>query len=60
MIKFIKYTKIRKIIKEGSPEQEYNIEYFGINNNLESLIDTTHIYLEKTNEQYKNLINNPV
>ena len=60
MIKFIKYTKIRKIINEGSPEQEYNIEYFGINNNLESLIDTTRIYLEKTNEKYKNLINNPV
>jgi len=60
MIKFIKYTKLRKIIKEGSPDQEYNINYFGINNNLETLLDTTRICLEINNEIYKNLINNPV
>ena len=60
MIKFIKYTKIRKIIKEGSPDQEYNINYFGINNNLETLLYTTRTCLEINNEIYKNLINNPV
>jgi len=60
MIKFIKYTKIRKIIKEGSPDQEYNINYFGINNNLEALLVTTQTCLENNNELYKNLINNPV
>ena len=60
MIKFIKYTKIRKIINEGSPDQEYNINYFGINNNLEALLVTTQTCLENNNELYKNLINNPV
>ena len=60
MIDFIKYTKIRAIINEGSPNQSYNIEYFGIQNNLEELINTTKHYLDIINQQYIKLINNPV
>lgn len=60
MIDFIKYTKIRAIINEGSPNQLYNIEYFGIRNNLEELVNTTKHYLDIINQQYIKLINNPV
>ena len=38
IIKFMKYAKVREIIHEGSPYREYNIEYFGVENNLQDLI----------------------
>ena len=60
IIKFMKYAKVREIIQEGSPEREYNIEYFGVENNLRKLIVVIKEILDKQNEKYKQLINNPI
>ena len=56
----MKYAKVREIIQEGSPEREYNIEYFGVENNLRKLIVVIKDILDKQNEKYKQLINNPI
>ena len=60
IIKFIKYAKIRDIIHEGSPIQEYNIEYFGVENNVKSLINLFKQELNIKNKKYSELIYNPV
>ena len=60
MIKFIKYAKVREIIEEGSPNREYNIEYFGVENNIDKFIAETKKILLTLNENYTKLINNPV
>lgn len=60
LINFIKYAKIREIINEGSPESEYNIEYFGVENNLDKVIVEIKQVLDKINEKYTNLIKNPL
>jgi hypothetical protein len=60
IIKFIKYAKIRDIIHEGSPIQEYNIEYFGVENNVKSLINLFKQELDIKNKKYSELIYNPV
>jgi len=60
IIKFIKYAKIREIIHEGSPDREYNIEYFGVDNNIDKFIIETKKILTKLNEKYTELLNNPV
>jgi hypothetical protein len=60
IIKFIKYAKIREIIHEGSPTQEYNIEYFGVENNVKKLIDLFKHELYIKNKRYSELIHNPV
>jgi len=39
LINFIKYCKIRPIIHDGSIEKKYNIEYLGIKNNIEKMIE---------------------
>ena len=56
----MKYAKVREIIHEGSPEREYNIEYFGVENNLDVFISTIKSILDELNEKYAKLINNPV
>ena len=60
IIKFIKYAKIRDIIHEGSPIQEYNIEYFGVENNVNLLINLFKQELDIKNKLYSELISNPV
>jgi hypothetical protein len=60
IIKFLKYAKIREIIHEGSPEREYNIEYFGVENNIEKFIYEIKTILKKLNDKYSNLLNNPI
>ena len=60
IIKFIKYSKIREIIHEGSPTQEYNIEYFGVENNVKNLIYLFKQELDIKNKRYSELIHNPV
>lgn len=60
VIKFIKYAKVREIIHEGSPEREYNIEYFGVENNLDVFIFEIKKILTKINNQYEYLVNNPI
>ena len=60
IIKFIKYAKIRDIIHEGSPIQEYNIEYFGVKNNVNLLINLFKQELDIKNKLYSELISNPV
>ena len=60
LIQFLKYIKIRKIINEGSVHQTYNIKYFGLDNNLDKLIQTTQIHLKKLKNYYSLLINNPI
>ena len=60
IIKFMKYAELREIIQEGSPNREYNIEYFGVENNLKCLISIIKEILEELNEKYKELVNNPI
>lgn len=60
IVKFMKYAKVREIIQEGSPEREYNIKYFGVENNLKTLIVIIKEILDKLNEKYTELVNNPV
>tara|TARA_B110001469_G_scaffold112693_1_gene115636 strand:- start:1166 stop:2071 length:906 start_codon:yes stop_codon:yes gene_type:complete len=60
IIKFIKYAKIRDIIHEGNPEQEYNIEYFGVENNVKHIIYLFKQELDIKNKRYSDLILNPV
>ena len=60
VIKFIKYAKVREIIHEGSPEREYNIEYFGVENNCEVFICEIKKILTKLNNRYEYLVNNPI
>ena len=60
IIKFMKYAKVREIIQEGSPDREYNIEYFGVENNLKCLISIIKEILKDLNEKYTQLINNPI
>ena len=52
--------KLREIIHEGSPEREYNIEYFGVENNLKNLILIIKNILDDLNKKYTQLINNPI
>jgi hypothetical protein len=60
LIKFMKYAKVREIIQEGSPDREYNIEYFGVENNLRDLIHIIKQILDELNTNYTKLINNPI
>lgn len=60
IIKFMKYAKVREIIQEGSPDREYNIEYFGVENNLRNLILIIKEILDDLNEKYTQLVNNPI
>ena len=60
IIKFMKYSKVREIIQEGSPDREYNIEYFGVENNLRELTKIIKLILDQQNEKYIKLINNPI
>ena len=60
IIKFMKYAKVREIIQEGSPDREYNIEYFGVENNLKILILIIKNILDDLNKKYTQLIKNPI
>lgn len=60
IIKFMKYIKVREIIHEGSPDREYNIEYFGVENNIKTIIFIIKGILDELNTKYTILINNPV
>lgn len=59
LLKFIRYVKIRDVIHEGSLIQEYNVEYFGVENNLELLLDYIKNLLDINNNRYTYLVNNP-
>ena len=53
LIDFIKYCKMRPIINDGSINKKYNIEYLGIKNNINVLLE-----LIKTNTfHYQNKYN---
>ena len=56
ILKFLKYCKIRRIINEGSTEQEYNINYFGVQNNTNKLLGIIETNLFKNMDEYKKLI----
>ena len=56
LIHFIKYIKFRKIIEEGSVNRKYNIEYFGIKNNINKLLHLIENKLFKYLNEYKNLL----
>ena len=60
IINFIKYARVREIIHEGSPEREYNIEYLGVENNLDKFLAEIKTILIELNEKYTELINNPI
>jgi hypothetical protein len=60
LIDFIKYSKLREIIHEGSPKRQYNIEYFGMENNIEKVIIEIKQVLDKLNNNYNNLLRNPI
>lgn len=60
IIKFMKYAKVREIIQEGSPDREYNIKYFGVENNLKILILIIKDILDDLNKKYTQLIKNPI
>lgn len=51
LIDFIKYCKLRPIIHDGTLKKKYNIEYFGIKNNINTLIEL--IKKETFNTQHK-------
>ena len=60
IIHFIKYAKVREIIHEGSPDREYNIEYFGVDNNIDKFLIEIRNILTDLNLEYTQLLNNPV
>ena len=60
IINFIKYARIREIIHEGSPEREYNVEYLGVENNIDKFLGEIKTILTDLNAKYTDLINNPI
>jgi len=58
IVQFIKYCKIRKIIHEGSIDKKYNIEYFGIKDNTNKLLQLIETDVNKIQEKYNCLIEN--
>lgn len=60
IINFIKYVKIRSIIHEGSPLQKYNIEYFGVKNNVNILLKMLEEHMTILNSRYGYLVKNPI
>ena len=60
IINFIKYARIREIIHEGSPEREYNVEYLGVENNIDKFLGEIKTILTNLNTKYTDLINNPI
>ena len=55
---FIIYCKFRKIINEGSPDCNYNIQYFGVKNNISKLLNIISKEVLKYQNQYNTLVNN--
>ena len=55
-IQFIKYCKIRTIIKEGSINHKYNIGYFGVKNNTNKLLSLIKDDLFKLQYKFNKLI----
>ena len=55
-IQFIKYCKIRTIIKEGSINHKYNIGYFGVKNNTNKLLGLIKDDLFKIQYKFNKLI----
>ena len=60
IIIFIKYAKIRSIINEGSPSQKFNIEYFGVKNNIHMFIQKLKEKMDTHNTRYTYLVENPI
>jgi len=58
LIHFIKYCKIREIINEGSVNKQYNINYFGIKNNITTLLSLLENKLFYYQNMYNSLIEN--
>ena len=56
LIKFIKYCKIRNIVHEGSINKKYNIEYFGVTNNINKILNLIETHLFKTQNKYNLLL----
>lgn len=55
-VQFIKYCKIRFIIKEGSINHKYNIEYFGVKNNTIKLLNIIKNDLFRIQHKFNKLI----
>lgn len=60
IIIFIKYAKIRAIINEGSPSQKFNIEYFGVKNNIHRFIQKLKEKMDTHNTRFIYLVENPI
>ena len=58
IINFIIYCKFRKIINEGSITCVYNIEYFGIKNNINKLLNLAESEVYKYQNKFNILIEN--
>ena len=58
LILFIKYIKIRSIINEGSTEKKYDIKYFGVTNNIDTLLSLVELKLFENQKKYNDLIEN--
>lgn len=58
LLHFIKYCKIREIINEGSINTKYNINYFGIKNNITTLLSLLENKLFYYQNIYNSLIEN--
>jgi len=56
IVQFIKYCKIREIIREGSIDKKYNIEYFGIKDNTKKLLQLIETDVNNIQEKYNCLI----
>ena len=56
LVYFLKYTKIREIVKEGSLNQKYKVEQFGTKNNLNKLLSHIEYFVFNLQDQYNNLM----
>jgi hypothetical protein len=56
LVYFLKYTKIREIIHEGSVNQKYKVEQFGTRNNLNRLLSHIEFFVFNLQDEYNYLI----
>jgi hypothetical protein len=56
LVYFLKYSKIREIVNEGSPNQKYSVKQFGTKNNLNKLLSHIEFFVFELQDQYNFLM----
>ena len=56
LVYFLKYSKIREIVNEGSMNQKYSVEQFGTKNNLNKLLAHIEFFVFELQDQYNLLM----